>query len=249
MIKATKLLTLTAILALAACSGGSGGSSGGSGGSSGGNKPASNSIADLAAFAAQGTVTTDSYGVRTASNTYRDSDGTHRVQIKGTADAGLLTETLNGDTLNAQRRLVGAGGAAPSAIHTTGYYTGAANGSLRMSGTGDRVAVSGTGGFSMNAGSGEWGYGVDLWEADGEHGVFVGIDGGTVVGNTMTFDANQSVVVRMTPDGVTNTAERASATNVISADGGQFYGTFTGANAGTGFALDGGISGEHRTDP
>lgn len=236
-------VAIFALIALGACSGGGGSSSGG-----GGNPgpvtpapsgPASDSIADLAGFAEQGTVTRNARGLRTAANAYQKNGVRNSVTLKGDQDVGLLTVQA-GSNPQQKHTLIGA---SDNQVQHKGYYVGDASGSLRMRSADAAASVSGTAAVSMDAGSGKWQFGSDLWRQDGETGIYIGIDDGRVVGNTMVFDARNSALAEITPEGVNRSDEKAGSRMVFSDDGEQVFGKINGNNAATGFNVDAGFAG------
>lgn len=241
--KLKALFALPLIAMIAACSGGSGG------GNSGGTPtpptpiegPASNSIADLASYAAEGTKGTNSFDVSTSTNIYQKNGKNRTVVLQGTEKTGLLSVRTEGAAVD-QHTIIGSD--ATRNVPLNGYYVGEANGSLRMTKDGPTDAVSGTASVAMDANTGKWGFGADLWRQSGDSGVYIGADNGTVEGNTMVFKGADSVVVDIQPEGVTRTTERADARAVFSDDGKQVFGKINGKNDGSGFMVDTGFAGK-----
>lgn len=240
--KLKTLIALPLIALIAACSGG-----GGSGSTpTRPVVPASESIADLASFAASGTKIVNERGIATAKRSYEKDGKSQTVVLQGDQKVGLLTSGETG-SLTANRTLIGANKNARD-VSSTGYYVGDASGSLRMK-TGQKTeAVSGTASVGMDSSTGKWSFGADLWRDSGDSGVYVGADNGTVDGNTMVFKGADSVVVDINPTGTSRTGERAGSTMVFSDDAKNVFGKINGKNDATGFALDAGFAGKHYTE-
>lgn len=231
---------LPALALIAACGGGSGGGSGPSTGA-----PGSESIADLAEFAADGQAGTNGAGVRTSTNTYVVDGERRTVVLSGSQNTGLLAEGAAGST-DRDYSLIGADTSANTNIR--GEYVADLTGSVRMRDGAAMAPVSGTASVGMSAATGEWAMGADMWTNDGENGIFVAAENGTVEGNTMVFDRADSSVVAITPNGVFNTAERVGTRAVFSDNGDQVFGTITGNNANSGFSVDAGFAGSRNND-
>lgn len=238
--KLKALIALPLIALMAACSSGGGG--GGNSTPTPAPVPASESIADLASFAASGTKGVNDRGIATASRSYEKNGKDQTVVLQGSQKVGLLTSGESG-SITAKRTLIGADKNARD-VSSTGYYVGDASGSLRMKSGQKTEAVSGTASVGMDAATGKWGFGADLWRDDGQSGIYVGADNGTVDGNTMVFKGADSVVVDLSPNGTTRTEERAGSTMVFSDDAKNVFGKITGKNDTTGFSLDAGFAGK-----
>lgn len=244
--KKTMLLVTCALLGLSACGGGGGTGGGGAGGGGAPGLPTLNNpaVSDLATFAAsEGVSSTNGSGhdVRTAS--YIDGGVQKSARLVGSQSAGLL-EVRTGNRTRTDFDLVG-GDSARSVNHRA-YYVGDSSGVVRLGTAQDLQAVTGTAAVGMHTGTGAWTMGADLW-MDNENGLYVGIDGGVVDGNKMTFPRSQSAIVNMHPlnadgFGATRLDERARADVVFSNDGKDAFGTIFGSNAESGFLVDAGFA-------
>lgn len=244
--KKTMLLVTCALFGLSACGGGGSGGTGGGGGGGAPGLPTLNNpaVSDLAAFAAsEGVASTNGRGhdVRTAS--YVDGGVQKTARLVGSQSAGLV-EVRTGSRVRTDFDLVG-GDSARSVNHRA-YYVGDSSGVVRL-GTGqDLQGVTGTAAVNMDTGTGAWTMGADLW-MDNENGLYVGIDGGVVDGNKLTFPRSESAIVNMHPlnadgFGATRLDERARADVVFSNDGKDAFGTIFGSNAQSGFLVDAGFA-------
>lgn len=245
-LKALPLALIVAAMSLSACGGGGGGSTKPpvapptTPGTP--NGPTSESIADLAAYASTGTQIVNERGVAVASKEYTRENGNDRaVRLAGNQNVGLLS-TQDENTLATQTHTL-LGADTNRNVNFAGHYVGDASGTLRMRNGEAMSEVRGTATVSMDASSGQWDFGSDLWRADGTSGAYIGIDDGTVKGNTMVFDPAKSVVVEVAPGGTTLLGDRAGAEAVFSNDGKNVFGTIKGSNAGTGFDVNAGFAG------
>lgn len=241
MIKSTKIfLASLTLVALAACSGSNGGASHSGGGNGSGGVPDSQSIADLTAFATEGSTSVNARGVTVQRNAYADGSGRTDVQLAGSEQVGLLSVTREGQPVQSHT-LIGAD--ENSSVNHRGYYVAETSGALRMRAGDATAAVTGDTAIGLDASTGEWQLGSTVFDDTGESGAYIGIDGGTVRGNTMVFDASKSKMSEITPDGVLSSAEQAGATAVFGRGGETVFGKVTGQNAETGFGVDLGFAG------
>lgn len=251
MAKALRTTTASLLLAgLAAC----GGSGSSSGSSNGGGRPVptpsepapkSNSIADLAAFAAGGYSYENTRGVDVRTRNYETNGQQRTASLSGTQRVGLLS-VAHGDNPRQTHTLIGED--TGRNVKISGNYSAEANGALRVRSGENVERVSGTTSLGISTLSGEWLFGADLWRDSGDSGIYVGIDDGKVEGNTMVFNPRKSVVVEMTPEGVKSTKEKAGVRAVFSNDGQKVFGKINGNNAETGFMVDAGFAGSEYTD-
>lgn len=235
--KMKTLFALPLVALIAACSSGNGG---GTSTPVPTAQPKSESIRDLAAFAAEAPAETNSRGATTRTRSYDVGNETRTVTLSGDAQTGLLSQTYSG-TNTQNHTLIGKD--TSRNVNIQANYSGEASGSLRMRNGETTDAVRGTTSLGMSTMSGQWQFGADLWRESGDSGIYVGIDDGKVQGNTMVFDPNKSVVVEMTPTGVLSTNEKAGAEALFSNDGQKVFGKVTGANSGSGFNVNAGFAG------
>lgn len=240
--KMKTLIAVPLIALIAACSSGSHSSSNGGrpGTPAPTAQPKSESIADLATFAAESTAQTNSRGATTRTRSYTVQGETRTVTLAGDEDTGLLSQTYGGTSVQ-QHTLIGKD--TSRNVNLQANYSAEASGSLRVRNGETTDAVRGTASIGMNTETGQWLFGSDLWRESGDSGVYVGIDDGTVRGNTMVFDPSKSAVVELTPTAVKSLDDKAGAEALFSNDGQKVFGKITGSNAATGFEVNAGFAG------
>ncbi|WP_411839930.1 hypothetical protein [Paracoccus sp. ME4] len=242
MFKST--LALVAILGLAACGGG--------GGSNGGTttpptrpvveRPASNSTADLVAFAAGGRSTSaysDIDGVSAKTRSYTQGGVDRDVTYARNGDTGLLTATGNGTRYEVV-------GADPNGSVGSAYYTGNISGSYKVAGGQEVQIVSGASVAAINVdvATGKANMGADMWgtRTTGKNdvmGIGLAASGGVVNGNTVVW--NDAKVIEMRDAGVVRTGNTADMTTVFSDDARTVFGTIKGGDMTSGFGVNAGF--------
>lgn len=252
--KKTMLLLTCALFGLTACGGGGGSAGGGTGGGGGGGAPGlpvlnNPAVSDLVAFAAsEGTLTENGRGhdVRTAS--YVDGGVQKTARLVGSQDAGLL-EVRTGSAARSDFDLIG--GDSSRTVNHRAYYVGDAAGVVRLGSGQDLQTARGTAAVNLDTDTGNWTMGADLW-MDQDNGLMIGIDGGVVDGNRLSFPRGQSAIVHAHPlnadgRGLTRLNETVRSDVVFSNDGKDAFGTIFGSNRDSGFLVDAGFAGTEYT--
>lgn len=241
MTYAKNIMVAAFFVALSGCGGSS---------SNGGNSPStptpsgprSESIADLAAFAASGTQTVNLRGVNVRANSYTNENGVRNVvSLSGSEQVGLLTVDRGSNPIQTHT-IIGAD--QNKSVNHKGYYVAETSGAMRMR-NGDSIAsVQGDTAIAMDSSSGQWSLGSTVWQSDGQTGAYIGMDDGSVRGNTMIFDPKNSKMSEITSNRVISSNEKAGARAVFSDNGEQVFGKVTGSNQNTGFMVDLGFAGK-----
>lgn len=245
MFKST--LALVAILGLAACGGGGGGA-----GSDGGTtppptrpvveRPASNSTADLVAFAAGGRTTSaysDIAGVTAKSRGYTQGGVDRDVTYARNGDTGLLTATGNGTRYEVV-------GADPNGSVGNAYYTGNISGSYKVEGGQEVQIMSGASvaALQVDVATGQADMGADMWGArttgkNDVNGIALTASGGVVNGNTVVW--NDATVYEMRERSVVASDNVADMTAVYSDDARTVFGTIKGGDMAGDFGVSAGF--------
>lgn len=246
MIKST--LALVALLGLAACGGGGGGGAGSDGGTTppptrpGVERPASNSTADLVAFASGGRATSaysDIVGVSAKTRGYTQGGVDRDVTYARNGDTGLLTATGNGTRYEVV-------GADPNGSVGNAYYTGNISGTYKVEG-GQEVQImrgASVAAMQVDVATGQADMGADMWGArttgkNDVNGIALTASGGVVNGNTVVW--NDATVYEMRERGVVASDNVADMTAVYSDDARTVFGTIKGGDMAGDFGVNAGF--------